>query len=254
MALIWEKRQKGRHYRVTQAGASVRLYTNGVFHSQYNSRHPVAGNVWDLLLLPAFLHPSPDAIRRILVLGVGGGAVLRQCERFLRPDCIVGVDLDPVHLSIARRYFGVRGKHVQLQLAEARDWLSHHQGLPFDLIIEDIFSDSLSDGRPSEPVRAIAADEQWIRLLARHLSPSGVLVMNFESPRSVARSACKNLIGDSRPFAEGHRFVCPHYENAIAALLRKSVSPGHFAASLQRDPLLDQRRRSCRLQFSRRRI
>ena len=36
MALLWEKRAAGVHYSVRNAGNTVRLYTNGVLHTQYN--------------------------------------------------------------------------------------------------------------------------------------------------------------------------------------------------------------------------
>ena len=52
MALLWERRVEGTLYQVRSAGRTRRLYTNGVFHSQYNPVRPVTGSVWDLLLLP----------------------------------------------------------------------------------------------------------------------------------------------------------------------------------------------------------
>ena len=58
----------GTRYEVRSHGASVRLYTNGVFHSQWNEGRPFAGGVWDCLSLPV-LYRDPAAVRRVLVLG-----------------------------------------------------------------------------------------------------------------------------------------------------------------------------------------
>ena len=54
MAVIWQKHVEGKCYEVRAAGHTRRLYTDGVFHSQYNPRHSLTGNVWDLLSLPSF--------------------------------------------------------------------------------------------------------------------------------------------------------------------------------------------------------
>ena len=76
MALLWSEQDGDSRYEVRSAGNTRRLYTNGVFHSQYNPNNPVTGSVWDLLLLPAFFLP-PGRPRRVLVLGVGGGENIR---------------------------------------------------------------------------------------------------------------------------------------------------------------------------------
>ena len=73
MALVYQKQLGNSHYEVRSAGASLRLYSNGVLHSQYNPNTPVGGTIWDLLLLPGFFKDTPP--KRILVLGLGGGAI-----------------------------------------------------------------------------------------------------------------------------------------------------------------------------------
>ena len=85
MSILWQKTAGQDRYEVRSAGRSLRLYRNGVLHTQYNPSRPIGGNLWDLLLDPAFFR-SPEAIRRVLVLGVGGGAVIRLLNRFVRPD------------------------------------------------------------------------------------------------------------------------------------------------------------------------
>ena len=104
MAILWQKQQAGVLYEVRIAGNSRRLYTDGVFHSQYNPNTPVTGSVWDLLMLPAFFYP-PNTIKRILVLGVGGGTIIQLLKRFVNPETITGVELNPVHLYVAKRFF-----------------------------------------------------------------------------------------------------------------------------------------------------
>ena len=123
MAVIWRNQQQSHQVEVRQAGQSVRLYTNGVFHSQWNPTRPVAGNLWDLLWLPAFFVPK-NQLRRVLVLGVGGGAVINALKHFFPTVEIIGVDISAVHLKVARQFFNV-DKSVQLHQFEAKSWVQN---------------------------------------------------------------------------------------------------------------------------------
>ena len=73
MTVLFEVNKAGKHYEVRQAGASLRLYTNGAFHSQWNKSHVFGGAVWDLLSLPVLLRAKPPD--HILMLGVGAAPV-----------------------------------------------------------------------------------------------------------------------------------------------------------------------------------
>ncbi len=127
MAVLWQKKTNGTHYEVRTAGQTHRLYTNGVFHSQFNPKRPLSGGVWDLLMLPAFFFPDLHA-RRILVLGVGGGTVIRLLHHFIKPTEIVGVELNPMHLRVAKRFFGVDKKVASLYQADAVEWIREYRG------------------------------------------------------------------------------------------------------------------------------
>ncbi|MCW8840313.1 MAG: hypothetical protein OQK96_04985, partial [Gammaproteobacteria bacterium] len=219
------------------------LYTNGVFHSQYNPNNPVTGSVWDLLMLPAFF--APQRIRRVLVLGVGGGAVIRQLNHFLRPELIVGVELNPVHLEVARDYFDVEARNVALHQADAILWLRQYRGEPFDLIIEDLFSDNGGD-----PQRVIEADAPWLRLLLKRLSPQGVLVINFGSQTELRCSAWFTEPAIRSKFPSAFRLTTPLYENVIGAFLRQPVEGRVLRQKLAGWPELDSRKKGCRLNYS----
>ncbi|MCW8127966.1 methyltransferase domain-containing protein [Microbulbifer halophilus] len=244
MALIWQKRVGDNRYQVRSHGASVRLFSNGVFHSQWNPRDPLKGSLWELLLLPAFFLP-PGQIRSVLLLGVGGGALIRLLQRYVSPQRIVGVDLDPVHLDVARRFFGVRD--AELVCADARDYvaaeLSGKKPGSFDLVIDDLFGHT--DG---EAERAVAADPEWARSLSRLLRDRGLLVSNFGSRRELLAS------GWRRPairadFPRSWTADLPTYENCVLAtsrqpLFRRQLVAGTPAAINPNNPA---RRLDCRL-------
>ncbi len=225
MAILWSRKHQGKQYEVRSAGATRRLYTDGVFHSQFNPRRPVSGSVWDLLWLPALFYPR-GAIRRVLVLGVGGGAVIRQLQHFLAPEHITGVELNPVHLQVAKRFFGVKG--VTLIQADARAWMKDYTGPPFDLIIDDLFGEE--DG---EPVRAIAADRVWAAQVIRQLNRGGLIVTNFVSPAELRASAYCKEAGISKKFSSIISCATPLYANAIGAFCRKPVKAEHLQGAMK---------------------
>ncbi len=248
MALIWTKQEGANRYEVRSAGNSRRLYTNGVFHSQYNPTQPVTGSVWDLLLLPAFFLPA-GSLQRVLVLGVGGGAVLRQLNHFLKPGQIVGVELNPIHLQVAREFFGVEADNVELHQADARWWLKQYHGEPFDLIIDDIFSDAAG-----EPRRAVAADGPWMRGLLKHLSGDGVLVCNFGSAHEMGECAWFTEPAITRRLPAAFQLTTPLYENAIGAFLRQTADSRVLRERLRQTAGLNPDHRSCKLNYRIRRL
>lgn len=214
MAIIWQKSIKNTNYEVRAAGQTRRLYTDGVFHSQYNPEHEVTGGVWDALMLPAFFYPE-SAIKRVLVLGVGGGAAIHLLHRYIKPEEVIGVELNPVHIMVAKRHFGVSAKIATLVQADAIKWLEEYNGPAFDMIIEDLFGEK--DG---EPIRVAKANKAWIETLNKHLTAEGLLVMNFISQRDLKNSAAVSYKKVAALFKSSFQFTLTHYENAVAAFLK----------------------------------
>ena len=215
MAVIWQKTVDGKCYEVRSAGETRRLYTDGVFHSQYNPNRMLTGNVWDLLSLPSFFLP-PEQLRHALVLGVGGGAVIRQLRQWYPEIRITGIELNPMHLYIARRFFDLEDPAVKLIEADAIKWMENYTGAPFDLIVDDLFFEE-----EGEPCRAIAADKSWISTLLSALTPHGMLVINFICSRDLRNSAVFHHKSLQARFKSAYRFMTPLYENNIGAFLRQ---------------------------------
>ncbi|WP_043316643.1 methyltransferase domain-containing protein [Microbulbifer sp. HZ11] len=250
MAIIWRQCRGGDRYEVRTHGASVRLYSNGVFHSQWNPRDPLKGSLWELLLLPTFFRP-PEQVKRVLLLGVGGGALIRLLQSFVAPDSIVGVDIDRVHLNVARRFFGVKG--AELICADAREYLSGCQqskAAQFDLVVDDLFGHADGEAR-----RAFPADPDWCRQLLNILAPHGVVVGNFGCRRELLDSGWRTSVVRSQlaPGKGAWTFEHPEYENCIgvfsrAPLLRADLLQWAPSAINPRDPCrkLDARLRPLR--------
>lgn len=183
MAVIWSRTIESNHYEVRSAGASLRLYRNGVNHSQWNPNRPLSGCIWDLIVLPA-LFRSAGTIDTALVLGFGAGTVGRQLKVLVQAGRIVGLDLDPIHLSIADGFFDC-AEGCELIAADAVEWIeSGAMGASFDLIIDDIYSEE--DGVPQ---RCAPMGLDWFHRLASALNPKGILIINLVEPERVKHLA-----------------------------------------------------------------
>lgn len=247
MAVLWQLHSGGTRYEVRSHGATRRLFSDGVFHSAWNPRTGLTGRAWDLLLAAAFTRAVPP--ERILVLGIGAGAALLQYRRFIDPTVLVGVDLDPVHIEVGRRFFDLDASRATLCEADARDWVAAWDGAPFDLVVDDLYGH-----RAGEPKRAVPMNGAWARELARLVAPGGVLAANFISGREL--QGCAQL-GSTRAragYASGFRLQGPRDHNAVGVFCRDATSAAATRARLRSVPALDDRRSRCGLRYAMRRL
>ena len=234
VAILWSKKISGVNYQVRTAGRTRRLYTDGVFHSQYHPQRLFTGAVWDLLMMPALFY-DPGRIKRILLLGVGGGSVIHLLRHYVQPEIIDGIELNPVHLQIARRFFGIKPSFANLINANGIDWLRNYTGPHYDMIIDDLYGEE--DG---EPKRAVDLDYRWLSTLRKNLGPQGVLVMNTMSSRELKQAACFTHTQLSASFKSAYRLHLPVYHNAVGAVYRQSVQASDLRRRLLQYPGLNQ--------------
>ncbi|NKB38789.1 MAG: methyltransferase domain-containing protein [Gammaproteobacteria bacterium] len=244
MAVIWQKKIGGSLYQIRSAGKTRRLYTNGVCHSEFNPAKLVTGSIWDLLILLAFFY-QPESVRRILMLGVGGGASILQLHHLLDVENICGVELDPVHLELANRFFNIETIPVDLHNAEAREWLQHYKGSSFDLIIDDLFTN-----KGKEPVRALEADTDWFTLLLTNLSETGRLVINFASTEEFRKSAYFQDLTIARQFSAAFRLSNVQLDNIVGAFVRLDTDAARLRANVMSNPVLAQALHSKKLRYN----
>lgn len=205
-------------YEVRIAGKTRRLYTNSVHHSQYNPGRIISNGIWDLLMIPSFFYPQ-GKINRVLVLGVGGGSVLHLLQNYIQPAEIIGIELNPVHLYVAKKFFGVQKNVATLIEDDAIDWMMRYDGAPFDMIIDDLYGDE--DG---EPKRAVKLTASWLDVLNRSLAVNGMLVFNTIGPRELKDSAYYSNVRIRRLFKACYRLSLPFYDNCIGVYLKTDSS------------------------------
>jgi len=240
MAVIFSRRIDGVRYEIHTAGKSVRLYTNRVMHTQYHPEHKLTRGVWDLLALPALALPE---VKRVLLLGVGGGAAIHLLRHWCPGVHITGVELNPVHLQLARRFFGLRGKDIELVEADAFKYVEHYRGQPFDLVIEDVF------GGNGAPDRSFDANRQWCNALGRLVNQQGALVINTLSRKQLRETALVTDPGVRKQWAANFRLTLPAYANAVGVFYRLPTSSVQLRSAIRADPVRLQQERAGKLRF-----
>lgn len=125
---------------------------------------------WGRALQPPVPLPAHP---RILILGLGGGTIVRLAHQSLQPAHVTVVELDPVVIEVAMAHMGLGDlPEFHPLVGDARDLGRQLAGQePYDLVIEDVFFGGLPGaGRDEE---ADYADQ-----LAALVATNGVLVLN----------------------------------------------------------------------------
>ncbi|HMK69357.1 MAG TPA: fused MFS/spermidine synthase [Xanthobacteraceae bacterium] len=113
----------------------------------------------------------PQDIKRVLVLGLGGGAVPLYLARFLPDATVDSVELDPGVIGVANRYFGLRAtERFHLIENDGRVYLNRHRE-PYDIIVVDAFTGSYI------PFHMMT--KEFYQLVRDRLAPHGVAAFNI---------------------------------------------------------------------------
>jgi spermidine synthase len=113
----------------------------------------------------------PQEVKRVLVLGLGGGAVPLYLARFLPDATVDSVEVDPGVIEAAKKYFGLREtERFHLIEGDGRLYLNRHSE-KYDVIVLDAFSGSYI------PFHMMT--KEFYQLVREHLAPHGVVAINI---------------------------------------------------------------------------
>lgn len=226
MALLWEQYKDETYYHVSRAGNSIRLYRNKVLHSQWNPYNPVKGHIWELFLLSSL--SKCDEIKRVLVLGAGGGAVINLVHYLFKHAKVDAIDLDNQHLYVAKKYFKIDSARCTLVQDDATKWVSRQKSNQYDLIIEDLFAE-----QGGVPYRAVEASSKWIKTLLGLLRKQGSLVINFADHQEWKKT--KDQLIDKNIHLNYHAAIAQHKscDNRIIYLSKCNLTTSKIKKDLQ---------------------
>jgi len=128
----------------------------------------------EALVHPALLtHPNP---RRVMIVGGGEGATLREALRHPSVRRAVMVDVDQEVIEVSRKFLpefhggAFDDPRTEIVIEDARQWLERHEEV-FDAIIIDL-SDPIEEG----PCYRLYTRE-FYRVVTGRLAPDGVIAL-----------------------------------------------------------------------------
>jgi len=175
--------------RIDRSGGDHSLVVDETFASFYRPGEIATRCVWDAIAAPILWLP-PARRRRILILGLGGGSVARLARAFAPEAEILGVELDPDVVRLARRHLGLDELGIGVEVADALEWLERPRGRTrYDAILEDVFV-----GRGDDVHKPDWIPDPGHRLAIERLARGGLLVSNtLDEHAEVARTMRERL-------------------------------------------------------------
>lgn len=163
--LVQVIKQKDTRYLVHDAAHGVQsLYTPGTSYTK--SPYDVFG------LLP-YLIESKEKKLSVLLLGLGGGNIVRLFEEHLGNQFsfdITAVEIDPVVVQMAKQYFDLDQLDVKIVIDDARHFLRNDKN-SYDIVVIDAYTHETQ-------IPVMLATQEFFQQVQSRLQPGGVLGIN----------------------------------------------------------------------------
>jgi len=107
-------------------------------------------------------------IKNVLILGLGGGTLVKLIKKNWPETKIIGVDIDPIMVELGKKYLGLNTADVKIIVRDAYD----HCLIPnaYDLVIVDLYN---GDRYPEK-----FATDKFLKLILKLLSKGGIAIFN----------------------------------------------------------------------------
>ena len=234
-----DERSDYSHIRVRKRGSVRELLfvrDNGVEARQsaidLGAPHKLQSPYVQRMFASYLFQPRPE---RVLIIGLGGGAMVRFLQ-YHEPELDVdAVEIDPVVVRLAADYFETRAdEHVSIITADGFDFLEQTPHL-YDVIYFDAFLKPSADtdvtGVPQR-LKTIA----FYQSVQKKLRPEGLVVFNLNQHEKTD----EDLETIAAAFSQVDRFVCPPSGNLVVVAGANASTPDRVALE-RRAERLDQR-------------
>lgn len=214
-----------RGARVVRRRGALELRVDGSFASYLRPGSDLTGSVWDGLAAALLALPARRR-RSLLILGLGGGSAARIARALAPAAHIVGVEIDPQVVALARRFFGLDGLGVEVVRADAERFLARSRER-FDAVLEDVFV-----GRGRAVRKPAWMLEGGLARAAARVAPGGVLASNaLDEAPAVARAVAAH-------FARVVRIEVAGYDNRILVGGPAPLDARRLRAAVAASPVL----------------
>jgi spermidine synthase len=119
---------------------------------------------------------AAEKSKRILIVGLGGGSIPNFLHKHYPDTHIDVVDIDPVVVEVAKKYFGFRqDKTLRVHVADGRAFIEKCRK-PYDIIFLDAYG--------AEDIPYALATREFLQAVRKAVTPKGVVVTNLMSRSS----------------------------------------------------------------------
>jgi spermidine synthase len=237
--LVHETRSEFSHIRIRDRGSRRTLYFvrdsgQEVVETSIDLKSPQLLQIQytRLMFVSLLYRPEPEAC---LIVGLGGGAMVRFLNFFFPQVRVDVVEIDPAIVAIARQYFGTEPRAGTRILTA--DGLAYLRQTPdrYDLIYMDAFLKPGGDNDTTGvPLRL--KTETFLKGLHQRLRPGGLVVFNINASEETAGDIA--TIRSAFPAVDVYRVSGTGTVVAVAAL--RDRMPGD-AELRERARMLDRR-------------
>jgi spermidine synthase len=187
----------------------VRGYGQEVVQSRVNltAPHTLVAPYARAMFASYLYQPQP---KRVLIVGLGGGAMVHFLTHHDSQVQIDAVEIDPVVVRLADQYFNVRaGGNVRVHTADAMAFIEATTDR-YDLILMDAFlrpsSDTDATGVPTG-LKTVA----FLNRLRQALAPGGVVAFNINEHEHMT----DDIAAVSAAFGHAAVYRCPPSDNKV---------------------------------------
>src|SRR6266700_4035416 len=168
----------------------------------------------------------PPEIRRVLMIGLGGGSISGYLGRFLPDATIDTIEIDPGVINAAKTYFGMKETaRVRYLEGDGRVFLNRHKET-YDLILVDAFQGGYV------PFHLLTTE--FYTLLRQHLAPGGAAAFNVHDGTKLYASTLLTL---HAVFPSVHLY--PSGQGEVATVVTTEPAPDGTALAARAKSLQD---------------
>lgn len=170
-------------------------------------------------LFASFLVKHPQ--RRVLIVGLGGGGMVRFLQEHFPDTRVDVVEIDPVVVRLAEEWFGTKsGGNTTIHTADAFEFLPAVEEETYDVIYLDAF---LRPGIDADTAQGAARLKTvaFLETVRDRLVPDGVLACNLISYRDTTPGDLEAL---AEVFPTVERFAVPGTGNLVVLACRQEFS------------------------------
>ncbi len=136
-------------------------------------QHPYSHAMFGSLVL----RPQQD---RILIVGLGGGAMIHFFNYHFPETKVDVVEIDPVVVQVAREWFGIdNDERNTVATADGVAHIEHAAPHTWDVIYMDAFLKPTADQTTSAGIPESTVHRQFLERLRKRLKPGGLLVFHM---------------------------------------------------------------------------